>query len=89
MRSTSTAPVPNPAFDRTIALLIEKGYQCGSCFKRDAESSRGLNIPETHFELWVGPKGCVIVQEWKDGNGCDVYVNWAAGHRFDEMGAAL
>lgn len=80
-------PVPNPAYQRTSSLLIEKGYSCAREFT--AKREPGTYILEERFEIWIGPKGCVMIQVWKDGNGCDVYTNWNAGHTFDELKAAL
>ncbi len=80
-------PVPNPGYDRTAKVLIDAGYRCASEFERKPE--RGFNIPELRFEIWIGTKGCVMVQVWKDGCGCDVYTNWHVGHTDDELKAAL
>lgn len=84
---TKTAPQSNPGYDRTAKTLIEAGYRCASEFKR--QQLPGYIIPETRFEVWIGDKGCVMVQVWKDGNGCDVYVNWATGHTDESLKAAL
>ena len=80
-------PIANPGYDKTRAILIQKDYFCASQFTRKAQ--RGIVLPELCFEIWTGPKGCVMVQVWKDGNGCDVYTNWTVGHTFGELQAAL
>ncbi len=80
-------PIPNPGYDRTAKVLIEKGYSCASEFTRKKEP--GYIYPEIRFEIWVGPKGCVMIQVWKDGNGCDVYTNWQTGHTDETLKEAL
>ncbi len=83
----NTPPVPNPGYDQTAKVLIEAGYRCASEFKR--QQLPGYNVPEVRFEIWVGTKGCVMVQVWKDGCGCDVYINWATGHTDKSLKTAL
>ncbi len=80
-------PVPNPGYDRTAKVLIDAGYRCVREFT--AKSERGIVMPERRFEIWIGTKGCVMVQVWNDGCGCDVYLNWCAGHTDEELKAAL
>jgi len=80
-------PTPNPAYDQTVAILREAGYQRLSDFNR--ERLPGYIIPETHFEVWGGAKGTLILQVWKDGNGVATYADWPLGHTFDELKAAI
>lgn len=81
-------PVSNPGYDRTAKVLIDSGYRCAQEFTRKREPGFN-NPPELRFETWIGPKGCVMIHVWKDGHGCDVYLNWACGHTDEELKAAL
>lgn len=80
-------PVPNPGYDRTAKVLIDAGYRCAREFS--AKPERGIVMPERRFEIWIGRKGCVMVQVWTGESGCDVYTNWSVGHADDELKAAL
>ncbi len=78
---------PNPAYDKTCDILRESGYNRLSEFKR--AKLAGYTIPESHFEIWAGRKGTIIMQVWNDGNGCSTYANWPLGHTFEALKEAL
>lgn len=78
---------PNPAYESTTAILREAGYNRLSEFKR--QQLPGYLIPETHFEVWAGRKGTLILQVWKDGHGVATYADWPLGHTFDALKEAL
>lgn len=78
---------PNPAYETTCKILREAGYNRLSEFKR--AKMDGYLIPESHFEVWGGRKGTLIMQVWKDGNGCSTYADWSLGHTFDQLKEAL
>lgn len=85
----SYQPAPNPGYDQTIAILREAGYQCGRQFRASDSALPGFIPSEDCFEVWLGPKGVVIVQRWTKGNGAMVYLGWGAGSTFEELKAAL
>ncbi len=78
---------PNPGYDRTIRVLHDKGYQRLDSFTRTAE--RGCILPESHWEIWAGPKGTLVLQVWTKGNGVHVLGTMGLGHTDDELKAAL
>lgn len=83
----STPPVPNPAYDQTVVILNGAGYHRLDTFKR--ATNPGYLTPEDHFELWAGPKGTLILQVWKDGNGVHVLGTMGLGSTFEDLKAAL
>lgn len=82
-------PIANPGYDGTIAILREAGYHCRRQFRATDGLEPGMIPVEDLFELYVGPKGVVIVQKWAGGHGAHCYVNWGIGHTFEELKAAL
>ncbi len=80
-------PVPNPGYARTAVVLQDNGYQCIRQFS--AVLPRGLVASEDCFQVWAGRKGTLILQVWKDGHGVSTYADWALGHTFEELKAAL
>lgn len=80
-------PVPNPGYDRTIRILHEKDYRRLDSFERKAE--RGQLVPETHWEIWAGPKGTLVLQVWKDGNGVHVLGTMGLGQTDEDLRAVL
>jgi len=86
-RSSSTAPVPNPGYDRTVAILREAGYNRLRSF--EAKHERGEIVPEIGFEVWGGRKGTFILQQWKGGNGAHLYGTQGLGYTFEDLKAIL
>ena len=82
-------PVPNPGYDRTIALLREAGYHRLRSFQCSDAMGRGITAPEVGMEVWAGPKGVLLVQQWTKGCGAQVYLGWGAGQTFEELRGAL
>lgn len=78
---------PNPGYDRTIRVLNEKGYRRLDSFERKAE--RGVIFPETHWEIWAGPKGTLVLQVWTKGNGVHVLGTMGLGNTDADLRAAL
>lgn len=85
-----SAPTPraNPAHDKTVAILHAKGYNRLRSFQAN-DCPRGAKPCEVGFEVWAGPKGTLIVQQWTEGNGAAVYASWPLGHTFEALEAAL
>ena len=81
--------VPNPAYDRTIAILREAGYYRLRSFTASDSTQRGVLQAELGFEVWGGRKGVIIVQQWSQGNGAAVYAGWTLGHTDDDLRSAL
>jgi hypothetical protein len=82
-------PVANPGYDGTVKVLREAGYHCTRQFRCSDSMRKGYIPCEELMEVWLGPKGVLIVQKWTKGCGAQVYLGWGAGQTFDELKAAL
>jgi hypothetical protein len=83
-------PSENPAYVTTADILRISGYAPIRSFS--ATKQFGYANPESRFcrfEIWGGPKGTLILQIWKDGNGVSAYADWPLGHTFTELEKAL
>jgi hypothetical protein len=85
MRQTKEAVGDCQAVAKTHSILESKNYHMVDCV---APPSR-LYSHWLRLEIWTGPKGVLIVQVWKDDNGCSTYANWPTGNTFDELEAML
>lgn len=88
----SKPPVPNPGYDKTRAILFEKGYTHLRTFI--AKLDKGCLPSEERFEIWAKmPVGnstqLIMLQVWRDGNGVCTYTTAGLGNTFDELKGAL
>lgn len=77
----------NGGYVRTRAILDKKDYILIRTF--EAKARRGVRYPESHFEIWASPSDTIILQVWKDNNGCHLYGSKQYGITFDDLEVTL
>lgn len=91
--NTKNQLVKNEGYERTVALLRQKGYECIREF--EAKSPLGCLVCEDRFEMWLwipedgGSSKMIIIQVWPDCRGVAVYSSAGLGHTFEELEKAL